>query len=63
MQIIWIASAKKRGWTKQVDMRLAIDNEDFSGYFLVYSSDNGLRYGERRDNGVVTARLKLPWQN
>lgn len=53
---------KEKGLDETVDMRKLIDNTDFDGYFLIYSIDNGLRYGERRDKGVVTAKLQIPNQ-
>lgn len=54
---------KEKGLDENADMRTVIDNEDFDGYFLIYSMVNGLRHGERRDNGVVTAHLQIPKQN
>ncbi|WP_342089094.1 hypothetical protein [Dyadobacter sp. OTU695] len=40
------------------DLRALVDDNDFTGYFLVYSRENGLRYGERRENGLPVARLQ-----
>ncbi|OOV19829.1 hypothetical protein [Flavobacterium sp. LM4] len=41
------------------DIRTLIKNEDFTGYFLVYSYEtNKLIFGERRENGIPTTRLQ-----
>lgn len=39
------------------DLREVIDNYDFTGYFLVFNSNNQLRYGERRINGQLISTL------
>lgn len=39
-------------------MRELVKNEDFTGYFLVYSPEtNALMYGERRENGLPISTL------
>ena len=39
------------------DIADIIKNEDFSGYFLVYTLKNILRYGELRKNGQAVSTL------
>lgn len=53
----------EKGLDENTDMRQMIDNEDFTGYFLIFSPVNGLRYGERRENGVITHQLEIPGNN
>ncbi|MDX3916318.1 MAG: hypothetical protein QHC79_22445 [Pseudosphingobacterium sp.] len=52
----------QKGLPEETDMRQLIDNEDFTGYFLVYSTENALKHGERRESGVVTTNLVIPEQ-
>ena len=53
---------KEKDLPEGTDMRKLIDNDDFTGYFLVYAMDNSLRFGERREKGAVTTRLSIPNQ-
>lgn len=40
-------------------MRAYLSNDDYTGYMLIYTLDNQLIFGERRENGRIVSRLQI----
>jgi hypothetical protein len=57
--IDYVKRKKNESGNSQKEIRSIIKNEDYTGYFLVYSHyTNELVFGERRENGIPISRLE-----